>query len=185
MKPLGRWSHSWQGDLQLSAPVGCTGILVHSAKCGVHVGLFETPQVCRNQLPLQWPVSVLPCRLPSCLVFATSLRGDVSHLGPFTNLALLSGRPHISTITSRVGSIVHSCRMQPLTDQFSPIVNTEPQEHTRDVPKRELPGTICDSPFGACKEHIQHPRDSDVVLSSTVPQSLLSASGSSSCWLTQ
>jgi hypothetical protein len=35
--------------------------------------------------------------------------------------------------------------MQLLTAQFSAIVNTEPEEHTTDVPKRELPGTIGDS----------------------------------------
>ena len=49
--------------------------------------------------------------------------------------------------------------MQLLTAQFSPIVNTEPEEHTTEVPKRELLGTIGDSPFGVCKEHIRHPRD--------------------------
>jgi hypothetical protein len=65
--------------------------------------------------------------------------------------------------------VVHSCRMQLLTAQFSPIVNTEPEEHATEVPKQELPGTIGDSPFGACKEHVRQPRDSDVVLSSTVP----------------
>ena len=32
--------------------------------------------------------------------------------------------------------------MQLLTAQFSPIVNTEPEEHTTEVPKRELLGTI-------------------------------------------
>jgi hypothetical protein len=49
--------------------------------------------------------------------------------------------------------VVHSCRMQLLTAQFSPIVNTEPEEDTTDVSKRDLPGTIGDPPFGACKEH--------------------------------
>jgi hypothetical protein len=35
--------------------------------------------------------------------------------------------------------------MQLLTAQFSPIVNTEPEEHTTEVPKQELSGTIGDS----------------------------------------
>lgn len=34
---------------------------------------------------------------------------------------------------------VHSCRMPLLTAQFSPIVNTEPEKHTTEVPKWELP----------------------------------------------
>jgi hypothetical protein len=64
--------------------------------------------------------------------------------------------------------VVHSCRMQLLRAQFSAIVNTEPEEHTTEV-KQELRGRIGDSPFGICNEHIRQPRDSDVVLSSTVP----------------
>ena len=90
----------------------------------------------------------------------------------FKNPALLSRRPHISTIISCVGSWSIPAECSFLAAQFSPIVNTEPEEHTTDVPKRELPSTIGDSPFGVCKEHIRHPRDSDVVLSSTAPPCL-------------
>jgi hypothetical protein len=47
--------------------------------------------------------------------------------------------------------------MQRFTAQFSSIVNIEPEEHTTDVPKRELPSTIGDSPFAICKVHIPQP----------------------------
>ena len=48
--------------------------------------------------------------------------------------------------------VLHFCRIQLLTAQFSPIVNTEPKKHRTEVPKWELPDTIGDSPFEACKE---------------------------------
>ena len=41
--------------------------------------------------------------------------------------------------------------MQLLAAQVSPIVNTEPEDHTTDVPKREMPDTIGDSPSEPAK----------------------------------
>jgi hypothetical protein len=38
--------------------------------------------------------------------------------------------------------------MQLLAAQFSPIVNTEPEEHTTEVPKQELPGTMAIQRWG-------------------------------------
>jgi hypothetical protein len=63
----------------------------------------------------------------------------------FKNPALLSIKAAYfdSHLLCRI--VAHSGRMQLLTAQFSAIVNTEPEEHTTDVPKRELPGTIGDS----------------------------------------
>jgi hypothetical protein len=63
----------------------------------------------------------------------------------FKNPALLSVRPHISTIISCVGSWSIPAECSFSRAQFSAIVNTEPEEHTTDVPKRELPGMIGDS----------------------------------------
>jgi hypothetical protein len=141
------------GFTQVSLLVSRTGLPFRAVLQEPSVPSFENHGVCRNRLPLPWPVSVPPCQLPSCLVFATSLcslRACHSSWSVHESSVAVHKAAYLDNrLLCRI--VVHSCRMQLLTAQFSPIVNTEPEDHTTDVPKRELPGTIGDSPSEPAK----------------------------------
>ena len=88
---------------QVSVLVSRTRSPVRAVPRVPNVSSSETLQVCRTQLPLPWTVSALPCRLPSYLVFATSLYAHVSVLGVAVQDSSLA-RPE--RCTSRRASLV-------------------------------------------------------------------------------